>query len=164
MTGAFQSTSRMLIRLSTGVRLSICLASLLSLGLASCGEDSASPPVAATREDNGSEPTVPPSSPRDEVTRLSIDIGSGRSAAVLADPHVSDEVKAVLGDGVVTFSEYEASVLGMAQCVKDAGARFRTPDWIGGASTPTPSVGPLVLQGPIAWNVMSAYSTSSGRS
>lgn len=110
------------------MRLFICLASLLPLVLASCGDDSASPPVAATRENEGSEPTVLPSSRPNEVTRLSIDIGAGRRAAAIADPAISDEVKAVLADGIVTFSEYEASVPRMAQCVKDAGARFRTAD------------------------------------
>ncbi|MGB4861239.1 MAG: hypothetical protein WBO97_02165, partial [Tepidiformaceae bacterium] len=62
------------------------------------------------------------------LASLHIDIGPGRRAAVLRDPATSDEIRQVLEDGVITFPEYEASVLAMAACVRDAGGVFSRPD------------------------------------
>jgi hypothetical protein len=59
---------------------------------------------------------------------LSIDIGVGRKNAVFADPSTSDEVRAILMDGTITFSEYESSVLAMAACVRENGGVFFRPD------------------------------------
>ncbi len=62
------------------------------------------------------------------LASLHIDIGPGRRAAVLRDPATSDEIRQVLEDGVITFPEYEASVLAMAACVRDVGGVFSRPD------------------------------------
>ena len=79
-----------------------------------------SAPTTAATADSGVD--------RSELGSLRLDLGATRRDAILADPRTSAEVKAVVEDGVLTFPEYESSVLAMASCVRDAGGRFYRDD------------------------------------
>ncbi|MGE3074198.1 MAG: hypothetical protein AB7N24_13170 [Dehalococcoidia bacterium] len=61
---------------------------------------------------------------RSQLGSLRLELGDARRDAILADPSTSAEVAAIVRDGLLTFSEYESSVLAMAACVRDAGGVF----------------------------------------
>ena len=105
-----------------GVRImSLPLISMIAAVTLACGTEGESQP------NNGVQPSSP-SPIIDGLRNLRIDVGEGRRNAVLGDDSVSGEVKTVLSDGVITFAEYESSVLAMAECVTSAGGVFYKTD------------------------------------
>ena len=62
------------------------------------------------------------------VAALQIRISHDRVQEVLDDPRTTDDIKAVLSDDILTFAEYEASVLAAIKCIKDAGGGVAAGD------------------------------------
>jgi hypothetical protein len=62
------------------------------------------------------------------VSALQIGISHDRVQQVLDDPGTSEDIKAVLSDDVLTFPEYEASILAAVACIKDAGGGVANGD------------------------------------
>lgn len=92
----------------------ICAAVLLALS-AACGGGTKEPPRQHAR-------------PPEAVSLDSVQIGTERTRAILADPMTSPPVKKIASDGKVTFVEYESAVLAMMDCTERVGASFRPED------------------------------------
>lgn len=106
--------------------------------LTACEEpiDSASP--SPTAHDGSSSSSVSPrptvgavsAKPADKtkLTGLAMVLTDTRRNGILDDSAVSQAVKEIVEDDRITFAEYEASVLAMADCVRDSGGVFLRPD------------------------------------
>lgn len=95
----------------------------------SCSASSADPqPGDTVRPIDSGRTTTEPGDRRDELESLRLELEDARKNAIAADPGTSSEIKAVIDDGVLTFSEYESSVLAMAACVREAGGVFYRED------------------------------------
>ena len=103
--------------------------SLLLLGITAmaCGSSSDRGSQHTGREGQLPQRT-PSASNRSAFSGEAVAIERDRVAQILADPEVSESVRAAVEDGALTFAEYEAAVLSLMSCFDGAGINSRAHD------------------------------------
>jgi hypothetical protein len=76
----------------------------------------------------GSSPPPPPQRDSTFFANLEYTIPEAEVAAILGSPQASDYVKGIVGDGRVTFAEYEAAALQTLNCARSIGYESRPGD------------------------------------